>query len=66
MLHSIKRRNANWNGHILSRKLLLKHVTESKIQGTGRRGEDVSSYWMTLRIREDTELPIAFWRTCFV
>jgi len=48
MLYIIERRKANWNGHILSRKLLLKHVTEGKIQETGRREEDVSRYWMTL------------------
>jgi hypothetical protein len=26
---------------------------EGRIEMTGRRGEDVSSYWMTLRKRED-------------
>jgi hypothetical protein len=58
ILHTIKRRNANWIGHILRRNCLLKHVIEGKIEGrievTERRGEDVSSYWMTLRKREDT------------
>jgi hypothetical protein len=39
--HTIKRRKANWIGHILRRKCLLKHVIEGKIEGrievTGRR-----------------------------
>jgi hypothetical protein len=32
-LHTIKRRKANFIGHILRRNCLLKHVTEGKIQG---------------------------------
>jgi hypothetical protein len=42
ILHKIKRRKANWIGHILRRNCLLKHVIEGKLQGriemTGRRG----------------------------
>jgi hypothetical protein len=42
ILHAIKRRTANWIGHILSRNCLLKHVIEGKLEGriemTGRRG----------------------------
>jgi len=38
ILHTIKRRNANWIGHILHRNCLLKHVIEGKIEGTGKRG----------------------------
>jgi hypothetical protein len=42
ILHTIKRRKANWIGHILRRNCLLKHVIEGKIEGrieiTGRRG----------------------------
>jgi len=34
---TIKRRKANWIGHILRRNCLLKHVIEGKIEGTGRR-----------------------------
>jgi hypothetical protein len=41
VLHTIKRRKANWIGHILRRNCLLKHVIEGKIEGsiemTGRR-----------------------------
>jgi hypothetical protein len=41
ILHTIKRRKANWTGHILRRNCLLKHVIEGKIEGSmevkGRR-----------------------------
>ena len=33
ILHTIKRRKANWIGHILWRNCLLKHITEGKIKG---------------------------------
>jgi hypothetical protein len=35
---------ANWIVHILRRDCLLKQIIEGKIDGMGRRGEDVSSY----------------------
>ena len=38
ILHTIKRRKANWTGHILRRNCLLKHVIEEKVEVTGRRG----------------------------
>jgi hypothetical protein len=42
ILHTVKRRKANWMGHILRGNCLLKHVIEGKIEGgvevTGRRG----------------------------
>jgi hypothetical protein len=42
ILHTIKRRKANWIGHILHRNCLLKHVIEETLEGriemTGRRG----------------------------
>jgi hypothetical protein len=42
ILNTIKRRKANWIGHILHRNCLLKHVIEGKLEGriemTGRRG----------------------------
>jgi hypothetical protein len=54
-----KERKANCTGHILRTNCLLKHVTEAKIQRgrevRGKRREEVSSYWMTLRKREDIE-----------
>jgi ribosomal 50S subunit-associated protein YjgA (DUF615 family) len=43
IVHTIKRRKANWIGHILRRKWLLKHVTEENIEGgievTRRQGK---------------------------
>jgi hypothetical protein len=33
ILHTIKRRNANWIGHILRRNCLLKHVIEGQLEG---------------------------------
>ena len=42
VLRTIKRRKANWIGHILRRSCLLEHVSEGKVEGriqaTGRRG----------------------------
>jgi hypothetical protein len=58
ILHTIKRRRADWIGHILRRNCLLKHVIEGKLEGRIEMMEDeeegVHSYWMTLRKREDT------------
>jgi hypothetical protein len=34
ILHKIKRRRANWVGHILRRDYLLKHIIEGKLEGT--------------------------------
>jgi hypothetical protein len=38
ILHTVRRRKANWTGHILSRNCLLSHVIEGKIIGTRWRG----------------------------
>jgi hypothetical protein len=42
ILHEIRKRKANWIGHILRRNCLLKQVVEGKLKGeievTGRRG----------------------------
>ena len=40
IIHTVKRRKANWIGHILRRNCLLKHNIEGKIKGEmrGRRG----------------------------
>jgi hypothetical protein len=58
-VQTIKRRKANWIGHILRRNNLLKRDIEGKIEGEiqvmGRRGRRLSSYWMTLGKREDGE-----------
>jgi hypothetical protein len=36
-IHTMKRTEVNWIGHILRRNCLLKHVIEGKIGGTGGR-----------------------------
>jgi hypothetical protein len=33
IVHTVKRRKANWIGHILRRNCLLKHVIEGKLEG---------------------------------
>jgi hypothetical protein len=42
ILHEIRKRKANWIGHILRRNCLLQRVVEGKLQGgievTGRQG----------------------------
>ena len=42
ILYTVKRRKANWIGHILCRNCLLEHVMEGKVEErmevTGRRG----------------------------
>jgi hypothetical protein len=52
ILHTMKRRNGNWIGHILSGNYLLKHVIEGKIDGrigvTGRRGRRCKQLFDTL------------------
>ena len=58
ILHEIRKRKANWIGHILRRRCLLKQVIEGKIKGEmevkRRRGRNVRNYLMTLRTGEDT------------
>jgi len=54
---TIKIRMADWFGHILHRKYLLKHVIWGKIKRRKLREdeeEDVSSHWTTTRNREGT------------
>jgi hypothetical protein len=55
ILLAIKRRKANWIGHILRRNWLRNHVIEAKIS-VKRKGEKkgISSCWMALRKREKT------------
>ena len=49
-----KRRKTNWIGHTCRRSNLTKHVIEGKMEKSGKRGKDVSGYWMTLKKREVT------------
>jgi hypothetical protein len=45
ILHAVKRRKANWIGHILSRKCLLNHIIAGKMEGRiGVKGRRV---WRT-------------------
>jgi hypothetical protein len=71
IVHTIKRRKANWIGHILRRNCLLKHVIEGKLEGrmTGRRGrrhkqllddlKEKRRYW---KLKEEA-LDCTLWRT---
>jgi hypothetical protein len=51
ILHTIKRRKANWIGHILRRNCILKRIIEDGIEVMGRQGKGISSYCMTLSKR---------------
>jgi hypothetical protein len=73
ILHTIKRRKANWIGRILRRNCFLKHVIEGKLEGriemTGRRGrrrkqllDDLKEkirYW---KLKEEA-LDLTLWRS---
>jgi hypothetical protein len=75
VLQTIKRRKANWIGHILRRNCFLKHVIEGKIERsievTGRGGrrlkqlqddlKEKRGYW---KFKEEA-LDGTLWRTCF-
>ena len=58
ILHEIRKRKANWIGHILRRNCLLQRVTEGKVQGgiemTGRQGRRRRKLLDDLRKGEDT------------
>jgi hypothetical protein len=74
-VHAIKRRKANWIGHILRRNCLLKYVIEGKLEWrkemTGRRGrrrkqllydlKEKRRYWILKEKAQDRTL----WRTGF-
>jgi hypothetical protein len=63
ILHTVKRRKANWIGHILRRNCLLKHVIEVKVGGIavkGRRGgrskqlqDDFKAKRVSLELKEE-------------
>jgi hypothetical protein len=59
ILHTVKRRKANWIGHILRRNCVLKHVIEGTLEGwiarTGRQGRKRKQLLDDLKEREDTE-----------
>ena len=53
ILHTVKRRKANWMGDNLLKNCVLKRVIKGMIEGQKWREDyevkDVSSYWMILR-----------------
>jgi ribosomal 50S subunit-associated protein YjgA (DUF615 family) len=69
ILHTIRRRKANWIGHILRRNCLLSHIIEGKISGTRKRGrrrkqllddlKEVRRYW---KLKEEAQ-DLTLWRT---
>jgi hypothetical protein len=69
ILQTIRRRKANWIGHILHRNCLLSHVIEGKIIGTRRRGrrrkqlldelKEAKRYW---KLKEEAQ-ERTLWRT---
>jgi hypothetical protein len=75
ILHTVKRRKANWIGHVLRRNCLLKHVIEGTIKGrievTGRQRrrrkqllddlKEKNGYWKL----EEEGLAHIFWRIRF-
>jgi hypothetical protein len=58
ILHKIRKRKANWIGHILRRSCLLQRVIKGKIQGgievIGRQGRRRRELLDDLKEREDT------------
>ena len=71
ILHPMKRRKANWIGHILRRNCFLKHVLNRRIEGTGRRRSNVTSCCIILRNRDDMgnwrrKHSITLWRKRFM
>jgi hypothetical protein len=71
ILHTIRRKNANWIGHILRRNCLLSHIIEGNISGTRRRGrrrkqlldelKEARRYWKLKEGAQDRTL----WRDQF-
>ena len=74
-LHEIRKRKANWIGHILHRNCLLQHVVEGKIKGqievTRRRGRRRKKLLVDLKDRrgccqlEEEALDRTVWRNRF-
>ena len=75
ILHEIRKRKANWIGHILRRNCLLQRVIEGKVKGvievTGRRGrrrrkqlEDLKERRGNSHLKEEA-LDRTMWRSRF-
>jgi hypothetical protein len=75
ILHEIRKRKANWMGHIVRRNCLLQRVTEGKIEGgievTGRQGRRRRKLLDDLKERreyshlEEETLDRTMWRARF-
>jgi hypothetical protein len=75
ILHTIKRRKANWFGHILRRNYLLKQVIDEKLEGraemTGKRGRRRKQLLDDLKVKrkywklKEEALDRTLWRTPF-
>jgi hypothetical protein len=56
IIQTVKRRKANWIGHILCRNCLVKHIIEGKIEGgiqvTGRKGRRLKQLLDDLKERK--------------
>jgi hypothetical protein len=75
ILHEIRKRKANWIGHILRRNCLLKQVIEGKIKGqmevTRRRGRrrkkllDDLKYWRGYSHFKEEAVDRTMWRNRF-
>jgi hypothetical protein len=69
ILHTIRRREANWIGHILRRNCLLRHIIEGKIRRTRRRGrrrnkllDEVKEARRNWKLKEEAQ-DRTLWRT---
>ena len=75
ILHEIRKRKANWIGHILRRNCLLKQVMEGKVKGemevTRRQGRRRKKLLDDLKDRrgcchlKEKALDRTMWRNCF-
>ena len=75
ILHEMRKRKANWIGHILRRDCLLQRVIEGKIQGgievTGRQVRRRRKLLDGLKERggysrlKEEALDLTMWRACF-
>jgi ribosomal 50S subunit-associated protein YjgA (DUF615 family) len=54
VLHTTKRRKANWIGHVLRQNWLLKHIIEGMIERAGRLGRRRKQLLNDLKEWEDT------------
>ena len=70
ILSAVKRRKANWVGHVLRRSCLLKYVVERKIVGKGKRGRRLKQLRSDLCDKrrnwnfQEEALDRIVWRTC--